>query len=74
MRSIRCLRIHSRVPIIVIEDNSISSCKGHPQSSSSGTQEEDEYVRIVLEFIDHVSSVSYIALSIEPKISVLLPG
>jgi len=58
------LCIHSWVPVIVVKDYSIGSSEGYPKATCASAEEEDENVRIVLEFIDHVTTICDVGLTI----------
>ena len=49
----------------------ISSCKIDAQTSSSGGQEEDKNVLTSLKIRHHVSSLMYLAASVQPHVTVL---
>ena len=57
MGTISSLLIHSRVPVIIIEDNCVSCDEIHTKTSCSCREQEAENVVVALELVDHVASV-----------------
>jgi hypothetical protein len=57
MGSISCLGVHSWIPIIIIEDDGVSSDQVDSKSTSSCRKNENENIVIILKLFNHKSSV-----------------
>ena len=71
MRSIHSLLVNSRVPVAVIEYNSVCRSKVDSQTASPCGEEKDKYILPVLEVGNHVASLVDLTASVEPHVAVL---
>ena len=73
MGSVGGLRVHSWVPIIVVENNGICCNQIDTQTTRSRGKNEDENIWISLELLYHEPSILELRRSIHSEVSVLLP-
>ena len=52
VRSVGGLRVHRRVPVVIVEDDDVGGREGHSESSGPRAQQEGEDLRVVLELAD----------------------
>ena len=73
VRPIRRLFIHGRVPIVIVEDHSVSGDQVYAEAASSCRKEEGKDVVIALVFFDHVPPILNRGLTVQPEEGHLLP-
>jgi len=74
MGSVCSLGIHCRVPVVIIENHSVSPCQVHSQSSCPCAQQESEDVFILLVLLHHVPPIRDGSGPIHSEVSVLPPA
>ena len=73
MCSISGLRVHGRIPIVIIKNDSVSSDQVNTETTSSSRKNKTENIGIGLELFHHEPTVLKLSASIHSEVRVLLP-
>jgi len=73
MGSVCRLAVHSRIPIVVIEDNCICGNQVDSKTTSPGGKYEDKHVGVSLELFNHEPTILKLCLPIHAEIGIFSP-
>ena len=68
------LLVHCRVPVTVVENDSVGRCQIDAETSCPGAEKKDKNVLPLLEVSHHVSPLVYLAAAVQPDVAVLAVG
>lgn len=72
MASILSLSVHRRIPITIVEDDSVRPREVNTNPTRAGRQNEDEYTVIIVESLHENLTLVYLRSAIQPKINVTM--
>lgn len=74
VRAVRSLLIHSRIPVVVVEDDRVCGDQIDAEAASTGTEQESKDVVVALILFHHVPSVLDCGLTVHAEKGHLFPS